>query len=313
MQNIINRQTVADWRDVATDNIVARRIAAARYKLGDLGHHGGVGLRALYISGPPGIGKTHSIVEQERVWRAQGLEPLRFRPATARELLDYFAEARGSRPLIMEEADIIFRSKPMFELLKQATDPVTPDIITRLVKVDGKKIAVKIGLNVPIVVTTNLDLMGEEGWDKNLLADRDALFNRSRPVAIPNDPLALWEWSIYLALCSHLTRDVTVRNPTGGKPLMQANSLSVQAQAMDWFTANIDRLAVISPRTLKQAAQFMGRANRGDMPPAVLAEELAGLLGPAREKQFDIPQNADWSMLLKAMPKHSSEPRQIAA
>lgn len=303
------RQTIDEWQRVAEENAVARRIATAKFKLGDLGQRGGVGLRALYISGPPGVGKTHSIVDQERVWRSRGQEPLRFRPQNARELLDYFAEARGTRPLVMEEADIIFRSKPMFEILKQATDAATPDIITRIEKIDGVKVAVDINLNVPIVVSTNMDLLNDAGWDRSLLPDKDALLNRSRPVVIPSDVRALWEWSIYLGLCSNLTRSVAIRNPSGGKPLEQANPLGVQAKAMDWFTDNLNRLAVVSPRTLRHVAQFMGRAHHGDMPATVLAEELDGLMGPQNEVATTVPPKADWAMLLKNMPKGAADRR----
>ena len=297
------RRTVKKWLEVANENVVARRMAAAKFKLGDLGQQGGVGLRALYISGPPGVGKTHSIVEQERVWRQRGVEPIRFRPTNVRDLIDHFAVAGGRAPLIMEEADIIFRSKAMFEVLKQATDPATPDLIHRFEKIDGEKVEVSINLNVPIIVSTNMDLSGDIGWDKDLLADRDALFDRSRPIVIPDDPIALWEWSIYLALTSHLTMNVMLRNPKGGKPIEQANPLAVQAQALDWFTDNLNRLAVISPRTLKHVAHFMGRAHRGDMPASILDEELAGLLGPARAEPVALPRKADWGTLMRTMPK----------
>lgn len=308
------RRTVTKWLEVAGQNVIARRMAAAKFKLADLGQRGGVGLRAVYISGPPGVGKTHSIVEQEKVWRSSGLEPLRFRPQNVRDLIDYFAAAQGRRPLIMEEADIIFRSKPMFEILKQATDPLTPDTFHRIEKIEGEKVEVAINLNVPIVVSTNMDLTNDAGWDKDLLADRDALFNRSRPVIVPDDTIALWEWSVYLALTSHLTMNVTLRNPRGGKPIEQANPLTVQAQALDWFTANVNQLAVISPRTLKHVAHFMGRAHRGDMPQSILHEELAGLLGPERSEPVPIPGKADWAMLLRLMPKNGdAAPRAQAA
>lgn len=301
------RKTVQDWQQVANENIIARRMAVARYKLADLGTLGGVGLRAVYISGPPGVGKTHSVVEQEKAWAARGINALRFRPRNVHELLDYFAAARGRQPLIMEEADIIFRSKPMFEILKQATDPLTPDVFYRMQKIEGEKVEVPVSLNVPIVVTTNLDLLGDTGWDKELIADRDALFNRSRPVVIPHDPIALWEWSVYLALTSHLTMGVTLRNPSGGKPREENNPLSVQAAALDWFTDNLNRLAVISPRTLKQVALSMGRTHRGDMPQDILDEELAGLCGEERKPGVPIPERPDWAELLKAMPKHQPQ------
>lgn len=299
----IERRTVADWRKVADENVVARRMASAQFKLADLGTRGGVGLRAVYLCGPPGVGKTYSIVDQERRWASDGIEPLRLRPGNVRELLDHFQAAGGRRPLIMEEADIIFRSKAMFEVLKQATDPLTPDTLYRMGKVEGEQAQVAINLNVPIVVSTNMDLGSDAGWDKKLLADRDALFNRSRPVVIPDDPFSLWEWSIYLALTSHLTRDFVIRNPSGGSPITQANSLAIQTQAMEWFTKNLNRLRVISPRTLKQVAQCMGRASRGDMSAAILAEELDGQLGATRPGPLPAPANADWSALLRAVPK----------
>lgn len=308
-----HRRELKRWQEVGTSNIVALRMELARFKLEDLGNHGGVGDRACYISGPPGVGKTHSVVEQERNWLARGITPLRFRPRNVHELLDYFAAARGQRPLIMEEADIIFRSKPMFEILKQATDPLTPDVFYLLRKVKGEpeKIEVPISLNVPIVVTTNMDLLGQTGWDQELLADRDALFNRFQPIVIPDDPLALWEWSVYLALSSHLTMRVSLRNPGGGKPREEHNPLSVQAAALDWFTDNLNHLEVISPRTLKKVAQAMGRAHRGDMPVSVLDQELAGLCGPERVGNT-VPAKSDWSELLVSMPKTATPMKKAA-
>ena len=152
----------------------------------------------------------------------------------------------------------------MFEVLKQATDPLTPDYLYRMVKIEKEKVQVPINLNVPIIVSTNMDLTSDEGWDKALLPDRDALFNRSWPVVFPHDPFALWEWSVYLALSTYLTIGVSVRNPQGGAPIRQDNSLVVQANAITWFTENLNRLAVISPRTLRFIAQCMGRVVRED-------------------------------------------------
>jgi hypothetical protein len=276
-------------------------MATAKFMLADLGTQGGVGLRAFYISGPPGVGKTHSIREQEDCWEKRGMSPLRFRPSNVHELLDHFENASGRRPLIMEEADVIFRSKPMFEILKQATDPETPDTFTRIRKVRGRKVAVQLNLNVPIVVSTNMNLLSDVGWDKNLLNDRDALFNRSMPIVIPDDPHELWEWSVYLALTSHLTRDVSLRNPSGGRPIVQSNSLQVQAGALNWFSDNLPNLAVIAPRTLKHIAQAFGRVARNDMPKAIAEEMLSRLL--VEPRNIAVPRKQDWAKLLTSMPK----------
>lgn len=309
----VARLTVRRWQLVAKENSVAQKMALAQFKLSDLGAAGGVGLRAVYLCGPPGIGKTHSIVAQEAAWRARGIEPLRFRPSNVRELLGYFEAAAGRSPLIMEEADVIFRSKPMFEVLKQATDPLTPDILYKMAKIGKETVPVPINLNVPIIVSTNMDLMGDAGWREELLADRDALFNRSAPVSIARDTVALWEWSVYLALTSHLTKAVTVRNPNGGRPIEQSNPLPVQAAAIDWFTDHVNQLSVISPRTLKQVAQIMGRAHLGDMPQLVCEQELNALLGGTNTDPIPIPAKADWADLLKSMPKIDSTTRMRAA
>jgi len=297
------RHTTDEWVTVPENNTVARRMALARFKLGDLGSRGGAGVRAVYLSGPPGIGKTHSIAVQESIWIARGLRPLRFQPRSKAELIDFFEQAKGRQPLIMEEADLLFRSKPMFEILKQATDPATPDGYDRINSIDGEKCLVTISLNVPIVVSTNMDLVGTVGWSKELLADREALFNRSPPVTVPDDPFALWEWSVYLALTSHLTREVRLRGVGAGKPRDESNPLTVQAKALDWFTRNVDRLRVISPRTLKAVAQFMGRAHRGDMPPLVLEEELSALLVDEARSGLPTMPTLDWPRLLTTMPK----------
>ncbi|MBX7459842.1 hypothetical protein [Qipengyuania huizhouensis] len=298
------RKTVAQWRKVLLENPIARQIGLVRFKLADVGQVGGVGLRALYICGPQGVGKTHSIVEQEAVWRSRKLRPIRCRPRNVHELVDQFKEAKGLGPLIMEEADIIFRSKPMFEILKQATDPKTPDIFSRMEKTKEGKVRVDINLNVPIVVSTNMDLWDDTQWDKTLMNDRDALFERSAPIVLMRDPFMLWEWSVYLALASHLTRDVCVRNPSGGRPLLLSNSLIVQSEAISWFTDNARALKSISPRTLKKVSEIFGRRQRGDMPDEIATIELQALLGEARA--MPQPTNADWAKLLQEMPKASS-------
>lgn len=304
------RNTVAEWRKVPLENPIARQIELVRFKLADVGQAGGVGLRALYICGPQGVGKTHSIVEQEAVWRSRKLLPIRCRPRNVHELVDQFKEAKGLGPLVMEEADIIFRSKPMFEILKQATDPKTPDVFHRMEKTSEGKRRVAINLNVPIVVSTNMDLWDDTLWDKALVNDRDALFERSAPIVLMRDPFMLWEWSVYLALVSHLTRDVSVRNPNGGRPLTQSNSLSVQDEAIRWFTDNASALKSISPRTLKKVSDIIGRRKRGDMPDEIANIELRGLLGESRA--MSQPENADWAKLLKEMPKTTARQHKSA-
>jgi hypothetical protein len=297
----VPRRTVRQWMQVPAGNAIAEQLALAKFKLGDLGNRGGVGLRALYLCGPQGVGKTHSIVEQEAIWRKAGLNPVRFRPRTVHELLDQFRDARGVGPLVMEEADIIFRSKPMFEILKQATDPKTPDTFWRTEMVDKKKENVAINLNVPIIVSTNMDLWDTNLWDAKLVNDRDALFERSSPVVVPRDPYLLWEWSVYLALSSHLTRDVHVRSRNSGKPHLLANPLEVQHAAITWFTTNAASLLSISPRTLKKIAEIFGRRHRDDMPAAIAATELSSLMTEPREMAQ--PTNANWAELLFKMPK----------
>ena len=304
------RNTVTQWRKVPLENPIARQIELVRFKLADVGQAGGVGLRALYICGPQGVGKTHSIVEQEAVWRSCKLVPIRCRPRNVHELVDQFKEAKGLGPLIMEEADIIFRSKPMFEILKQATDPKTPDVFYRMEKTPVGKRRVAINLNVPVVVSTNMNLWDDVQWDKALVNDRDALFERSALIVLMRDPFMLWEWSVYLALVSHLTRDVSVRNPSGGRPLTLSNSLSVQHEAICWFTDNASALNSISPRTLKKVSEIMGRRQRGDMPDEIAAIELQGLLGGSRA--MSQPKNADWTKLLKEMPKTTARQHKSA-
>jgi hypothetical protein len=146
-----------------------------------------------------------------------------------------------------------------------------------------------------------------------LVADRDALFNRSQPVVFDADPEELWEWAVYLALTSNLTAPVTLRGKGGGAPRKEWNSLDVQSRALDWFTDNAPRLDVIGPRTLGQITQIMGRSHRGDMPSEMAEEELASLLLPTSRTGMRALQKSDWAALLRAMPKTPSHPVRLAA
>tara|TARA_R110002124_G_C8972546_1_gene515300 strand:- start:10995 stop:11993 length:999 start_codon:yes stop_codon:yes gene_type:complete len=297
------RKSATSWEKVPIENPIARRMNAAKFRLNDLGDRGGIGTRAAYLCGPPGVGKTYNIVQQEKYWKENGIDTIRFRPRNVHDLLDHFKMACGKSPLVMEEADVIFRSRPMFEILKQATDPETPDKFHRFEKVKTTKVSVYISLNVPIIVSTNMDLLKDDGWDKNLLPDRDALFERAMPISVPNDPFFLWEWSVYLALTSRLTEPVTIRNPNGGMPIKANNSLAVQAAAIDWFTDHVPSLISISPRILKKVAALFGRIHRGDMPQHIADDELSGLVGKKRD--MPAPKKADWITLLTSVPKSS--------
>jgi DNA polymerase III delta prime subunit len=230
------RETYDDWVKVPKTNAVALKMKLARETCETVARGG---LPVAYLSGPPGIGKTQAVRD------AVGERHVRSNPTNYRDLLAAFAQADAQGvPLWLDEADVIFRTDRMLNVLKVATGARRERVY------NGQR------LDVPLFVTTNQSLDAREiggWWDKGLLPHATALFNRSHPVVITGDALELWEYSVYVA---QTTRMLANDEDGDGIPL------GVRNDALDWFTYNVHRLDVVAPRTLAKACDLMARSRK---------------------------------------------------
>jgi len=218
-------------------------------------------LPVAWISGPPGVGKN--IAVNAAADAAGKARIIKCNPRTYEDLLKQLSEAANRKAVIwLDEADVIFRSDRMVNLLKTATGSPRDRVYNG------------VNVNAPIIVTTNGNLDPNAPgtcWDKKLTIHADALFNRSAPVMIPEGRMELWEYALLLAATGKMLRE-----DSDGDGI----ALAIRQQAVEWFTANFHNLANVSPRTLAKAADFMSRSRKKcpTLTPAVAEFQLKNMV-----------------------------------
>ena len=266
-----DRMKFADWMTVPDQNAVAAGFRLARECVGLVvaGHW-----PVAWLSGPGGIGKTVVTKNAIAEWKAKSLEPVFANPANARELLAALKTAKGKRPVIMEEADTIFRSDKCLNILKIATDRRGTGIY------DG------IRVTAPLIIATNAPLHDLTVWDKKLRPHIEALFNRVSPVTISFDRRENWEYACYLGLSTDMLR---------WTPKGQTISAVTTVRALSWFTENMNDIELLSARTLCNVAEWMTILS-----PDALESRLKSVCRPANSNRLPIPF-IDWQTVVAEM------------
>ncbi|MBF9234624.1 hypothetical protein [Microvirga alba] len=280
------RTTEDDWKTVEAENPLSKRIGTAQRRVQQVldGY-----VRACYLSGGAGLGKTQTINAA-----CAGKTVIRAIPRDYHDLLFWFEQSRGKIPLIFEECDHLFRSERCLNLLKMATDPNGPKVIR--IRVPPKKGEVStdktIPLTAPLVFALNGDLNNYSHWPSACIAHILALASREHPITIDGDRAERWEYTISLAVLHNLLRKTEDR-----KAFIP---LAVQNEAIAWFTENLWRLDEVSPRRLKKIAQTMmlhhsARYRYGmqglqdDLDQFLVSSTLTGLMHPPVPTIFVTP------------------------
>jgi hypothetical protein len=238
------RTTEEDWKAVETENPLSKRIRTARRRVEQV-LDGNV--RACYLSGGAGLGKTEAINAA-----VAGRAVIRAIPRDYHDLLFWFERSKGTIPLIFEECDHLFRSERCLNLLKMATDPNGPKVIR--VRVPPKKknevsTYKMIPLTAPLIFALNGDLNDHSHWPSKCIAHILALASREPPITIDGARTERWEYTISVAVLHNL-----IRRSEDHKTYLP---LAVQKAAIEWFTTNLWQLDEVSPRRLKKIAQTM--------------------------------------------------------
>lgn len=270
----MNTTCQLNWERIASTNAIAKTMKATHAMCEAV--IGGQ-LPAAWISGPPGVGKNIAVNAAADV--AGKADIIKCNPRTYEDLLDRLSEAANLKAVIwLDEADVIFRSDRMVNLLKTATGSPRDRVYNG------------VNVNAPIIVTTNGNLNPNAPgtcWDKKLKIDAEALFNRSAPVIIPEGHMELWEYALMLAATGKMLRE-----DSDGDGI----ALAIRQEAAEWFTANFHNLANVSPRTLAKAADFMSRSRKPcpTLPPAVADFQLKNMVtGGSSEAPPTMPR-IDW-------------------
>lgn len=274
MSTLTDRTSLEDWQAVAADNPIACDLNRATSWVEQVCQ----GSRTVaYICGAAGVGKTHAIGRGLQIAKSRGLEPVYCNPATYREMVEAYAEAGGKRPVVFEEADQIFGTERMLNILKIATDEAGPRVYGQ----NGKK---PVKLDAPTLVATNQNLNDDALFAPKLRTHIHAVRSRNVPLVISTEPLLLWEYSCYLAIAKDLIR----HNNRG-----QGISVHIQNMALEWFTQNLWRLDEVSPRRLRGIALGIDR----------YWERAQGAWGPGGE--------AAWRADLQAFLRHPAQSRSV--
>lgn len=234
-----------------------------------------------WISGPGGCGKTHAALGAIKSFTNRGLPPIYCNPANYRDVVKALKEAKvpqtektkGQRLVVMEEADVIFRSDKCLNLLKIATDR------TGTGTYDG------VDVRLPMVVTTNAPLDEIAATDKVRGEHLRALFNRVPPVTISYDRRANYDYTLSLALTTDLLRRT---------PSKQQISRETVARSLEWFTAEYNRIELLTARTLVNVAEYFTIFT-----PETAQAMLGRLFLPNKDRwSLPSPPTSDWTMLV---------------
>ncbi|WP_397587098.1 DUF5131 family protein, partial [Sphingobium fuliginis] len=265
-----------------------------------------------WLSGPGGCGKTHAARGAIKAFEQRGLAPIYCNPSNYKDVLDAIGSAKvykgktliGKRLIVMEEADVIFRSDKCLNLLKIVTDRAGTG------HYDG------VDVRVPIMVTTNAPLADLAATDKARGEHLRALFNRVPPMTISYDRQANYDYAVSLALTTDLLRF------TPGK---QQISRATVALTLEKFTAEFNRIELLTARTLSNIAEYYtsftpetaqtmverlllpnGFRHRLPSPPV---SDWAALVDEAVERKRAIRTGVDWEPSLSPKKTAPATPK----
>ncbi|WP_346034046.1 hypothetical protein, partial [Erythrobacter westpacificensis] len=175
------------------------------------------------------------------------------------------------RPIFFDEADTIFASEKCLNILKVALAPNR-----------SQRVYNSLPMDAPVFISTNRKV---DAFPEAKKPHIEAVFDRQPPIVVPDDPYASWEYACYLALNTDMNR----RTNAGDRI-----ALDVQVRALEWFTENAHRLAVVGPRALHRAADTMA------MGLDKWAEDFAlGILLAKKAKRLNRqPDQHDWKRLI---------------
>jgi hypothetical protein len=306
MNGIIKTAITADeWKKVGTTNSVAKSLIQIRAHVRQVLEGERLG---MFVFGGAGLGKNYIVLDELAKHGHRELQPIT--PAKVNDLLAEFHHAtydkdraktrRQALPLVFDEARLIFDTQANLNIMKLALDGgkgskrfhfgyiwfskehngYTEDGEEKFktVRHTGTSLA------APIIAMTNKNL---HDFDRKMQDHAEALLSRVPPIMIPDDPIAVWEYVIWLAL----TTDVITYHQGVSLPLAKRVAI------IDWFTANLHNLANVSVRTLEKVRDDFATSND-----ELLDEDLELHLKPKGKRvEMPGPRQLDWAALRIAL------------
>lgn len=307
MTDIIETAITADeWKEVGTKNSVAKCLTQVRAHVRQVLEGERLG---MFVFGGAGLGKNYIVLDELAKHGFTDLKPVT--PANHKDLLrefhraTYDVEAKRPRkhalPIVFDEARLIFETQPNFDTMKLALDggkgakrfdsgyiwfekepngwnEETGEEKFKEVRHQGTSLA------APIIAMTNKNL---HEFGRAMQEHAEALKSRVPPIMIPDDPIAIWEYVVWLAL----TTDVITYFK--GKSLPLAKRVAI----IEWFTANLHDLANVSVRTLEKVRDDFATSSD-----ELLHQDLELHLKPKGKRSMESgPRQLDWAALRMAL------------
>jgi hypothetical protein len=240
--------------------------------------------RAAYLHGPSGVGKTHTMTDALMLIKMRGTDPIECHPGRYQDMLKGFQAAyEADTAIVFEEADVIWRSEKMLNILKIATCPL---------RSPSQRLYDGIPVTAPIFVTTNVDLEDETLWFPRLKVHILAVLRRCTPRGVSNDRRSLAEYTqglaVYHGLINHVETEIWGVRHTTTRPIAD------RAHALKWFTEQQNNLVSVSPASLKQVAAAFEYSD-----PFERGLELDALLVPDENRRGTVPDYEDWTSVIK--------------
>lgn len=297
--------TVNEWKEVGTKNSVAKALIQVRAHVRQVLEGKRLG---MFVFGGAGLGKNYIVLDELAKYGHGRLQPIT--PTSVHDLLSEFHHAtydlerkekrKRALPMVFDEARLIFNSEANLDVMKMSLDggvgakrwhsgyswdETVPNGATK----DGtpkfkQETFYGTSLAAPVIAMTNKNL---HEFDRKMQGHAEALKSRVPPIMIPDDPIAIWEYVVWLAL----TTDVITYFKGNALPLPKRVAVIV------WFTDNLHNLANVSVRTLEKVRDDFATSSED-----LLREDLELHLKPV-EKRSDKPgpRQLDWTALRKAL------------
>lgn len=294
--------TAEEWKEVGTNNSVAQSLVQVRAHIRQVLEGERLG---MFVFGGAGLGKNYIVLDELAKHGFADIKSIT--PNSNKDLLREFHKAtydlkakrkrKHALPIVFDEARLIFETQPNLNTMKQSLDggkgakrfdtgyvwfeeepngfnDETGEEKFKKVRHQGTSLA------APVIAMTNKNL---HEFDRKMQDHAEALISRVPPIMIPDDPIAIWEYVVWLAL----TTDVITYFK--GMSL----SLAKRVAIIDWFTANLHNLANVSVRTLEKVRDDFAASSD-----ELLQKDLELHLKPlGKRTDKPGPRQLDWAAL----------------
>jgi hypothetical protein len=211
----------------------------------------------LFVTGPPGIGKSHHF---EEVSRKLGATYQQIAPGgDPHSFVNSIWEYRDFHALLCDDHDRLLTAAKSRELVKSGWGPTRTIHWQTKAAMTGKSAhPPEFKVTSRLIWISNHDISLEKDEDLRAIFDRGA-----QPLVIKGSDIDLFRYVVHAVVSDNFFK--------------RSDGISVRAkeEALNWFVTNRNQLTGISLRTIQQAARYIQRASNEESKRVALSSLLS--------------------------------------